>query len=160
MLFLHSAYSTYEHSSISKSVGISQPRIPLDVSWIALLKQRRFSRALHTAADAYSLKPLLLPSDHSRNHPWPRAASGWSPRLVASPQRDHLGRRDEEEVRRGATDGLHLRRYRSVNLTDSHLFLLWLYTPTHQNRSIDEVDARTSFATFNHRGPYVFGNGT
>lgn len=31
LIFLHAAYSTYEHSSIAKTVGLSQSKIPLDV---------------------------------------------------------------------------------------------------------------------------------
>ncbi|CAO1629920.1 unnamed protein product [Jaminaea pallidilutea] len=91
VLFLHSAYSTYEHSSISKSVGISQPRIPLDIT-------------------AETILGLVL------------LVGGV---LVSSPPLKEI-----------------------------------TWAAEMKKRSIDEVDARTSFATFNHRGPYVFGNGT
>ncbi|PWN28025.1 hypothetical protein BDZ90DRAFT_279162 [Jaminaea rosea] len=90
ILLLHSAYSTYEHSSISKSVGISHPKVPLDITIESIL----------------SLVLLVLGLIRSAQ---PLKEITWAAEM--------------------------------------------------RKRSIDEVDARTNFAVFNHRGPYLFGNG-
>ncbi|CAO1624373.1 unnamed protein product [Sympodiomycopsis kandeliae] len=88
ILLLHSAYSTYEHSSISKAVGISTPRVPLDITIETILSLVILVLGLITSAQP--LKEIT-----------------WA-----------------AEMRR---------------------------------RTIDEVDARPNFATFNHRGPVLFG---
>ncbi|CAO1632777.1 unnamed protein product [Parajaminaea phylloscopi] len=89
ILFLHAAYSTYEHSSIAKTVGLSQAKVPLDIT-------------IETAVSLLVLVVGLLLSSH------PLREITWAAEM--------------------------------------------------QKRSIDEIEAKTNFATFNHRGPFLFGH--
>ncbi|PWN21347.1 hypothetical protein BCV69DRAFT_282081 [Microstroma glucosiphilum] len=88
ILLLHSAYSTYEHSSISKSVGVAKPVVPLDITLETVL-----SLVVLVMGIIQSSQPL-------------------------------------KEITWAAEMG---------------------------KRSLDEIDARPNFATFNHRGPAMFG---
>lgn len=117
VLFLHSAYSTYEHSSISKSVGLSHPKLPLDVS-MRVEWPKPASKARLTLESAHAF--LSTPTDHHRNAPLARLPHLWPPQIRTAPQGNHLGRRDAQaQHRRGG------RAYQLCRLQPSRAVRVW-----------------------------------